>query len=186
MEQKFLPLLTDEQAKKYKDAIEESSDTPAGRVKRFARSMLWRYRPADLTEAQQTQIVNIYVKALAAFYEANSDYERKSIDLSAKVRQADADAKPEAAQAARAEAVKFTQPMTDLLKSVREQADKVLTAEQRDKVKQAAVEHARQMINQTITNVTLPLDALGLSEDQTRKVAELTAAAREALAQTVS
>lgn len=183
MEEKFLPLLTDDQRKKYDDAMEESSETPAGNAKRYARSMLWKYYAAGLTEEQQTQMREVYAKKLEEFYKGpgNEDYAKKTMELSTRMFKARQAGDTKEAEALQAEYQKLTQPMTDLIKAADKEAEQLLTAEQRDKLKAANLERNKQTTEYSLKGVTLPLDELGLTDQQKAKSTELVDAARKAM-----
>ncbi|MDD4892221.1 MAG: hypothetical protein PHU85_20050 [Phycisphaerae bacterium] len=184
LEEKFLPLLTAAQVKKYSDAMDETSETPAGNAKRYARTMLFKYRGAELSEDQRAQMRDVYSKRLEEFYRTTgtADWAKKAQDLTLKAYSARQAGNTKEADALNAEYQKMSQPFNDALKAADKEAEQLLTAEQQAKLKAARAEESRRATDFAIDTVTVPLGELGLSDQQKDKSAELVDAARAAMA----
>jgi hypothetical protein len=118
-EAQFLPLLTEAQVAKYKDALEESADTPTGRAKFRARMDLHWYRAAGLTDQEQTKVRDILAKAYLEFDQAHPDYNDKIGQLWAEANKARADGKADAAKAADDQVGKLYKEYADSMKAAR-------------------------------------------------------------------
>lgn len=181
MEAIFLPMLSDEQAARYKDYIEESSDTPAGRAKQRARTQLWEFRAAELDEEQQNRVRDIIAKELEEFARTNPDYEQNMNRLSELLAKAREAGNEEEQKSIRDDMIKASKSYFDAVKAAREKAMVALSDEQRGKLEAEADKRFKQNVDHVIVAAVLPTEQLGLDEDQKQKVQGLANAARAAL-----